>query len=272
MSPNRQSSTNQSNGLEPVNRFRRRHVLAASATAGATFLAGCAATANSDEPIDSPASSATFRLLVTDLPADIGDFDRLDVSFDSARVFEGDDESTDDGADDGEPDAGSDDQHSEGGGDEQDGEPESEREDDESGDEGNETDDGDDDPVERERGFYVLDLDGATVDLTQVVGDRAMPVFEGELSEGRYSKIELHVSDVEGIVDGEAVDVKVPSGKLQITKPFELRAGETVSFVFDINVVRRGRQRRYNLQPVISGSGVEGEDVEVEEVKGASTA
>lgn len=204
-------------------------------------------------------SGRNFRLLISDLPADIGDFDRLDVTFQSARVFDGGggevtDESNDtDNSTDQEP---LDDVDTNG-----DDSPETN---------GDELNDGDEntgavpnDGVDRRRGFFILDLDGATVDLTQVVGEKAMSVFEGTLSEGTYNKIELYVSDVEGIVDGELAEVKVPSEKLQITHTFEVRADETVDFVFDINVVRRGRENRYNLTPVISGSGVNGEDVDV---------
>jgi hypothetical protein len=126
----------------------------------------------------------------------------------------------------------------------------------------NESGDGED----GERGFYVLELDDAAVDLTEVVGNRAKPVFDGELSPGSYDKLELNVSDVEGIVDGEAAEVKVPSEKLQLTKPFEVAADGAVDFVFDMNVIKRGREASYILKPVVSESGVAGEDVEVEEV------
>jgi hypothetical protein len=90
-------------------------------------------------------------------------------------------------------------------------------------------------------------------------------VLDGKLATGQYSKIELYVSDVEGIVGGESVPVKVPSNKLQITKSFEITPGGTVDFIFDISVVEKG-QGGYNLLPVISKSGVAGEDVDVEEV------
>jgi hypothetical protein len=129
---------------------------------------------------------------------------------------------------------------------------------DEDDEEGAEDDDGN-------GGFVVRELDGATVDLTEVVGDKAISVLDGELEEGRYSKIELYAESVDGVVDGESVDVKIPSEKLQITKSFEVVAGESVEFVFDINVVKKGNGG-YNLLPVISKSGVAGKDVEVEEV------
>ncbi|WP_341850674.1 DUF4382 domain-containing protein [Natronococcus wangiae] len=125
-----------------------------------------------------------------------------------------------------------------------------------------------DDGIERRRGFYSLDLEGTTVDLTEVIGDKAVSAFEGELSPGTYEKIELHAADVEGIVNGEQATVKIPSEKLQITRPFEIRADDPVDFVFDINVVKRGKENDYNLKPVISESGIAGKDVNVEEVDG----
>jgi hypothetical protein len=103
-------------------------------------------------------------------------------------------------------------------------------------------------------------------DLTQVVGDRAVSVLEGELEVGRYSGIELRVESAEGVVDGEPVDVMVPSDRLRIVRPFEIAADAELAFVFDINVVRKGRSGEYNPLPVIGKSGVAGEDVEVEEV------
>lgn len=269
-----------------THRLRRRTFIGASGGVGATLLAGC--TAESDRPghdsadestdgesstddnsSDENGSSGNFRLLISDLPADIGDFDSLDVSFDRARIFRagGDDEaeSTDnDGNGDtsapatSEADDTTDDD-----------------EDEADGGTGDEETDGtgdDDDDTEETgngsngRGFFELDLEGATVDLTRVVGGKAMKVFDGELEAGRYNKIELYAVDIEGIVDGEVVEVKIPSEKLQIVKPFEVTEDEPVTFVFDINVVKKGHGG-YNLLPVISKSGIVGEDVEVDEIE-----
>lgn len=133
----------------------------------------------------------------------------------------------------------------------------------------------DSNPDEQDRGYYHLDLDGETVDLTEVIGDAAISVFEGTLSAGTYNKIELHVADVDATLDGDngdEVEVNIPSDRLQLTKSFELQAGETVAFVFDIHVVRRGRSGSYNLRPVISESGVGGEDVAVDELTDDDTA
>lgn len=297
MSPKRSRKQDRSIGAETTEYFRR-HVLAVGAGTGVMMLAGCAAETTGDDPdgdgssmddAESGASTAgTFRLLISDQPVAIDDFDELNVSFDRARIFSEDAEE-DDESEDQENDTGEDDEDDE----TEDEENESEEDDGEEGSEddggtetegdngGTETeeDDGEEESEDGgtddsdQRGFEVIELDGATVDLTQVVGDKAISVFDGELEEGRYTKVELYATDVEGIVEGESVGVTIPSGKLQIVKPFEVVAGESLSFVFDINVVKKGTQQEYNLLPVISESGVAGKDVEVEEVDtGASDA
>ncbi|OYR79893.1 hypothetical protein DJ72_13305 [Halorubrum distributum] len=280
----------------------RRKFVALGAGASATLLAGCAGdgslptsdgSGGSDGSDGSQTLTGNFRLLISDAPADIGDFDRLDVTLDRARIFEagdGDDEDDEDAEDEeddenADEDDGSDDdteqnatetddddanetadedddanetEVDDGGDDEEDVEADDENED------GEDEDDEDDD--EEDRGFTVVELDGATVDLTQVVEDDAIAVFDGEIPAGSYEKIELEVSAVEGIVDGSEVDVKLPSEKLQITNGFEVTPDEEVSFVFDINVVKRGKNNGYILKPVISGSGVAGRDVDVNEI------
>lgn len=227
----------------------RRNVLAAVAGVGVTTLAGCAA---SDDTLtldnaDDTAATGTFRLLISDQPVAIDDFDRLDVSFDRARIFRaGDVDEAEAVGDDPDPANNSANNESDAG---------AENDDDESE---NRPENGE------QRGFTVIDLGGATVDLTQVIGEKAIGVFEGELEAAQYAKIELYAADIEGIVDGESVEVMVPSEKLQIVTPFEVVAGESLEFVFDINVVEKGQTGEYNLLPVISESGVAGRDVEVD--------
>lgn len=252
----------------------------------ATLLAGCSAETTLNDAHDDSASSSVdeasatgaFRLLISDRPVAIDDFDELNVSLDRARIFpEGADEAEADSDGDETESETTDDDRGDDKNDErgdEDGEEAGEREDEKADAEADgldeeETGDGGRDDSDQ-RGFQVIDLDGATVDLTRVVGNRAIGVFEGELEEGRYTKIELYAADVEGIVEGDPVDVTIPSGKLQIVKPFEIVPEETLSFVFDINVVRRGRGQEYNLLPVISESGVAGQDVEVEEIGDAT--
>jgi len=117
-----------------------------------------------------------------------------------------------------------------------------------------------------EPGFFEMDIN-ASVDITQVVGEKAISVLNVNLDVGVYSKVELHVSAVNGTVNGTEADVKVPSNKLQITKQFEIKPNETTKFVFDINVVKKGNNLEYNLLPVIAKSGVAGKDVDVNETE-----
>ncbi|MFC7041488.1 DUF4382 domain-containing protein [Halonotius sp. GCM10025705] len=216
--------------------MRRRTFVATTATLGTALVAGCSGSGGGS---DGSTGSGTFNLMISDQPAAIEDFDSLNVTLSAARVFRADEdeelsprvvnETTN------ETTASSDDDPEES------------------------ADDGSDGVVE-------FDLDSVTVDLTKVKGDRAVSVVEGELDAGRYSGIELRVSNAEGVVDGETVDVMVPSNRLRIIRPFEIGADEELNFVFDINVIQKGPRGGYNLLPVIGKSGVAGEDVDVEEV------
>ncbi len=97
-----------------------------------------------------------------------------------------------------------------------------------------------------------VELDNVTVDLTDLSATNDTIVANLSLDAGNYTKIELFVSDVVGIVDGEEVEVFVPSGKLKIVGDFELEANGTASFTFDIDVVQRGKRAVYNLLPVVA--------------------
>ena len=245
---NTDPSTTETESKPPADRgVRRREVVATGVGIGAALIAGCTGEAedpSSTDAGDAVASSGRFRLLVSDAPADIDDFEELVVTLDGARLFHADEETETNETDDEEMEA-------------------NETDDEEM--ETNETDD--DAAADTQAGFTTVEIDDATVDLTQVIGADAVSVFDGDLAEGRYAKLELNVAAAEGIVDGESVAVKVPSERLQITKPFTVRPDETVDFVFDITVVKRGQTNGYILQPVVSESGVAGRDVEMREVE-----
>jgi hypothetical protein len=291
------STTTDDDGSQdiPAEGFRRREFVALGAGVSATMLAGCAGDGSlspsdsSDGSDDSGGSdgsdgsgssqllTGSFRLLISDAPADIADFDRLDVTLSAAHLFvvQGEDEEEDDEEEEETDAEADDDDDSDRGGNETETDTEpangtAESAETESGeDDEDDEEDGDTDEEDEggsDRGFAVVDLDGATVDLTRVIDEDAMAVFDSEIAAGGYEKVELSVSTVEGIVDGETVDVKLPSEKLQITNGFEITADEPVSFVFDINVVKRGQKNGYILKPVISGSGVAGRDVDVNEI------
>lgn len=116
---------------------------------------------------------------------------------------------------------------------------------------------------ENENAARVVDLDGVTVDLTEVKGTTAASLLNTTLPAGNYTKIELEVESAVGDAAGSSNNsIHVPAGKLMLTKPFKVVPDETTRFVFDIKVVERGRSG-YNLLPVISESGVAGKDVEM---------
>jgi hypothetical protein len=102
----------------------------------------------------------------------------------------------------------------------------------------------------------------AEVDLTQLQGNRVQEIWRGNIDEGRYTKVFIHVSEVSGILMGmeELVNIKLPSEKLQISKPFEVKTESVTNFVFDVTVVAAGSEQsgiKYILKPVVQESGSE---------------
>lgn len=135
-----------------------------------------------------------------------------------------------------------------------------------------------------------ITLDPAqTVDLTQLQDENASEVFSGYLTPGTYNKVFIYVDQVEGALKSDveptptptptptatptatptvtptatptpsptatAVKVKLPSDKLQISKPFEVVEGEVTNFVFDVTVIKAGQSGKYILKPQIGQSG-----------------
>ena len=93
------------------------------------------------------------------------------------------------------------------------------------------------------------------VDLTLVQGDKTQEIWRGNIPEGQYTKVFIYVSDVEGILASGEAAVKLPSGKLQISKPFEVTSGEVTNFIYDITVIKAGESGKYILKPQIAESG-----------------
>jgi hypothetical protein len=76
----------------------------------------------------------------------------------------------------------------------------------------------------------------------------------------------VYVSEINATLDnGEQVNVKLPSEKLQLNKEFTVGNGEAVDFVFDITVKKAGNSGKYILQPVVSESGTS-DQVEIRDV------
>ena len=102
-----------------------------------------------------------------------------------------------------------------------------------------------------------------TVDLTQVVGDQAVPLITQNIPTGTYERISLSIATATGVVAGEEVTIEVPSNMLTFTKSFTV-GEEPLSFVVDISVVNAGQSGMYILLPVISQTGVVGLDVAIQ--------
>ena len=93
------------------------------------------------------------------------------------------------------------------------------------------------------------------INLKPLEGENALVIWSGTLPEGEYTKVFIYVDNVTGILTGGGeTDVKLPSGKLQISKPFTI-SDSVVNFVYDITVVEAGKSGKYILQPQIAQSG-----------------
>jgi hypothetical protein len=93
-----------------------------------------------------------------------------------------------------------------------------------------------------------------TVDLTRLQGLNAQEIWKGNLPEGQYRQVFIYIENAVGVLtNGTTVKVVVPSGNLQIPKPFAVTAEGSVSFVYDVTVVTAGSD--YILQPQLEQSG-----------------
>jgi len=103
------------------------------------------------------------------------------------------------------------------------------------------------------------------VNLTDLQGDRAQEIWRGDVPDGEYSKVFLEISHISGILwdSEEEVEIKLPSGKLQISKPFQVGSGEITNFVYDLTVVEAGQSGQYILKPQIGQSGADQDFVRV---------
>jgi len=103
----------------------------------------------------------------------------------------------------------------------------------------------------------VGDEDG--LDLTRLVGENALVIWSGTVDPGEYNKAFIYISEVTGALadpeDTETANVKLPGGKLHISKPFTVDDGSVVNFVYDITVVKAGQSGQYVLHPQIAESG-----------------
>jgi hypothetical protein len=111
-------------------------------------------------------------------------------------------------------------------------------------------------------------FDPVDVNLVGLTGEAAVALWAGYVPEGDYTKVFLYVDEVWGVPvgaeEGETIEIKLPSNKLQIQLPVDVEGEETTDFVFDISVHAAGNSGMYILKPQISESG-QGAKYQIEE-------
>ena len=104
-----------------------------------------------------------------------------------------------------------------------------------------------------------FDPEVGVVDLTLLRGDKAQELWRGNIPEGQYTKVFIHVTSVQGVMKEteRMVEVELPSQKLQISKVFDVSADTVTSFVYDVTVVKAGKSGQYILKPQLEQSGAD---------------
>jgi len=103
--------------------------------------------------------------------------------------------------------------------------------------------------------WMILEPSNHTFDLTKLQDGNVTTIVNESIGTGEYTQVRLIVESANGLVNGNMVNVTVPSETLKIVKSFTITENQTVTFIFDIHVVKAGK--KYNLVPVIGKSGVD---------------
>ncbi len=107
-----------------------------------------------------------------------------------------------------------------------------------------------------------------TLDLSLLPGEKTQDIWRGNMPVGRYSKVFIYVSDVQGVLKahGQTADLKVPGNKIQINSAFSIGAGGVTGFTFDLTVTSSGNPKnglQYMLKPLMSESGASNTPAEI---------
>lgn len=96
-----------------------------------------------------------------------------------------------------------------------------------------------------------FDVDG-TVDLTDLTGEASELIDETDLDTGTYEFLQLDADVTEATLSGSgSATVEVPGeAPLKFEAEFEIREGQTTTFIADFTPVKQGQTGRYVLQPV----------------------
>jgi len=109
-----------------------------------------------------------------------------------------------------------------------------------------------------EDGIIEQTFEPIDVPLNELVGEEAIALWAGDVPEGDFTKIFVYVDDVWGVLvepEGEVIEIKLPSNKLQLDMPVEVEGEEPTEFVFDISVFEAGNSGQYILKPQLTESG-----------------
>ncbi len=101
------------------------------------------------------------------------------------------------------------------------------------------------------------------VDLTLVKGEKTKQIWRGNIPISQYNNIFIYVDKVSGVFKDteQEIEIKLPSNKIHISKPFSVGENEIVSFTFDVTVIKAGSSGQYILQPQVDESGAESQPI-----------
>jgi len=111
-------------------------------------------------------------------------------------------------------------------------------------------------------GWVEFEPEVKEVDLALVQGGLTEQIWRGDVPEGQYTKVVVHVADVRGILKetGQEIEIKLPSQKLNIAKKFQVTADTVTSFTYDLTVIATGSPQSgidYILKPQVDQSGAD---------------
>jgi hypothetical protein len=84
-----------------------------------------------------------------------------------------------------------------------------------------------------------------TIDLTMLPDGTTQAIWRGDMPEGRYSKVFIYISSVQGVLKAKSqtVGIKVPGNKIQVDTSFDVEAGYVSGFTFDLTVTSSGNPK-----------------------------
>jgi hypothetical protein len=97
-------------------------------------------------------------------------------------------------------------------------------------------------------------------DLTLLPGEKTQELWRGDVPEGQYNKVFIYISGVSGTLKtgGEAIAIKLPGNKLQLSRQFQVSRDRLTIFTYDLTAVKTGSAKNagdYLLKPQVGESG-----------------